>query len=110
MSDYERCPNCKEWGWVGSHKCAPIWELVLIDEDEFEKEIPTDEELESVYGIELTHATDATEAAEKYCAENYGNWDYPESMYLLVRDAATGWQKISVEVEAVPQFTATVID
>lgn len=111
MSDFRRCPVCREHGWFGAanfaeHRCAPTWECRpewYSDPDDWH----------------TVHAIDSETAAEKY-AEHYDceGGDYSivfgktrDDVIIYVRkpgdDAFERW---SIEAEAVPTYRATKVD
>lgn len=74
MSDYAKCKNCREWGWMREHRCQPVWNVWQEDEAD---EHSTEE-------FRLVHARTAQEAAEK-CAQEM-NDDGPQERDLYVRE------------------------
>jgi hypothetical protein len=95
MSSYEKCPVCKQWGWLDSHKCGPYYLVRREDEDRAEERVQ--------------HASDPGQAAERWLERHFSDCDYPNSMTVLVVDSAetTEW-RISIEVVPVPEFTGTI--
>lgn len=113
MSDFQRCPICRDFGWFGehaarfgSHQCKPTWECRpewYSDDDDWS----------------TVHATDAELAAEKF-AERY---DCDGGDYSIVSNKMRGdviifvrkpgdetFEKFSIEAEAVPTYHATKIE
>ena len=50
---YERCKNCREFGWVESHVCDPLWDVWFPENGEDRDE------------SRVVHARDAEDAATK---------------------------------------------
>lgn len=72
MSDFRRCAVCGEHGWFNTkttdlttmnHVCAPVWEARIFTR-QYEEEWRT------------VHATDAEDAAAKFCEEYDQDGDY----------------------------------
>ena len=96
MSNFNRCPNCHEWAFLDSHTCQPEWKAICADYDD-------ESEPGKIFGL------DAESAATKYADQNFSSWEYPDEMEIWVRQGDEEWQKFSVSVELVPEFTATRI-
>jgi hypothetical protein len=101
MSDYRRCPHCRENGWFdrpfGNHTCSPVWEARLFGAGD-------DEWLD-------VRADDAETAAEKFCDQYDSGGDYDiirsGSAEVEVRkpgeEAITLWD---ISAESVPEYHA----
>jgi len=96
---YEKCVICKEtlYEWRLPHKCKPTWECIIKDyHDEDEPE------------IFHTDGYDYTQVAEHFAAKHFqgegSEWDV-----WVRKDSYDEWHKYTVEVEAVPSFTASLI-
>lgn len=73
-TDYARCPNCKEYGWLNSHRCPPEWWCWQPDH-EIDYKGNRHEDVEDF--ASRIHASDARVAAEKYCHQaDSGSGDY----------------------------------
>jgi hypothetical protein len=96
MSDHVKCKICGEWGWINSHKCAPVWEARMYDPK-------WDQEWSEVY------AYDEGAAAEKFAEEYDHNGEYDivrrGSAEIEVRrpgeDAIT---LVDISAESVPEY------
>ena len=94
---YERCPICSEYGWQGSHRCKKFW---FVRREEYDRE---DEE--KAFG------DDPVEAAEHYLERRFSDFDYPDSLTVFVVNMdETEEHKVDIEVEAVPSFSASIIE
>lgn len=92
---YEECKTCHECGWTDEHRCKPEYQVILIDYND-----PEDPS--------IVHAGDCESAALKYAMNNFSNWDYPNEMEIWARKSdCDEWQRFSITVEAVPEFSAT---
>lgn len=108
MSDFQRCPSCREYGWLNEtssllrHVCKPAFECRpewYGDEDDWSR----------------VHAADSEEAAEKY-AERYDceGGDYPivggrmrADVIIQVRKPGDDeFERWAIEAEAVPTYRA----
>lgn len=100
MSDWGKCSTCGEYGWLASHKCAPIWEARLF-------ETKWDEEWREVHG------RDQEEAAAKFC-EDYdrdGDYDIIRRGSAEVQVRKPGEEDIvlvDVSAESVPEYSAWI--
>ena len=104
MSIYGKCPVCAEYGFLSSHKCPPVWEIVRIDYGSD----PTDAEIEDLYGIQTAYGKTKEATVEQYCYDRFGHWDYPREIEVWIRkDATQEWAKYEVEVQTMPVFQAT---
>ena len=93
---YEKCRNCGEWGWSGSHACPPRWEAVAVNRGD-DPENPE----RHCFGA------DAESAALALAEDKFSDWEWPDEMVIWVRkEGDDEWQKFSISVEAVPSFTA----
>ena len=98
MRDFQRCPVCRKYDWTDTHRCAPVWEARL-------HETRGEEEWTEV------HASDAEEAAEKFCEQYDRDGEYgiinSGSAEVEVRkpgdDAVT---RFDVSAETIPQYSA----
>lgn len=107
MSDYVKCPICREYGWLGSHRCPPMWEARMLTTwfDDWSK----------------VRGTDAQEAAAKFAEQRDQNGDYDiirhGSAEVEVRKApgfemddeeiaAIPVQVFDIEAESVPHYSA----
>lgn len=89
---FDRCSRCKEIRYNNSHTCPPAWSI---------KQDYGDDDPKTIY------ATDAKTAAEEYAAKHHSRLDWASVIDLLVRaPEGTTWEPYTVEVEAVPMFTA----
>lgn len=96
-SDFGACKNCGEYCFLSQHNCAPEWQAIYIGWD-------NEETPEKAFG------GDAGIAAEKYIERHFWDWDYPEEAEIWIRKSDQDkWQKFNVEVQQVPEFTATEI-
>ena len=100
IGNYLRCPICKQWGWTGTHKCAPAYGCRLEDWDK-------EEEVE-------VHANSPEEAATTFLEERFSDFEYPKSATVIVNDwranhYAGHLYTYEVTVEAVPSFSAELI-
>ena len=113
MSDYTRCPICREYGWLKEtssilrHVCKPVFECrpewYGDDEDAWE----------------TVHATDTETAAEKY-AERYdsnggeyaivGGKMRDECVIQVRAPGSDAFERWAIEAEAVPTYAATKIE
>ncbi len=95
MSDYDKCPKCKEWSWLSMHECPPSWEVFLFpDEDEDEPN--------------TVMSNDSESAALKYVEDNFSDWEHPEDMEIWVRkNENLPWERFDISWEAVPSFYAS---
>jgi len=61
MSTFEKCPVCKEYDFLDDHKCLPIYEVDMYEEDDWME----------------VHAYDHKGAVEKACQkyDNMGDYD-----------------------------------
>lgn len=104
VGKFERCPLCKEFGWLGgdrmNHVCAPEWECRLETED--------DRDWHTI------HAHDSETAAEKY-AEYYDceggeyaivSGGYRNGCFVLVRKLGGETERWAIEGETAPQYRA----
>jgi hypothetical protein len=111
MSDigtFARCPTCREYGWLNSHRCAPIWQA---------REVAARYQNDWVE----VRGRDAEEAATKYCEETdqYGDYSIVRAGEATVEVrkapdfemeddeiAAIPIQTFDVTAESVPQYSA----
>jgi hypothetical protein len=98
MSDYQRCKTCGVYGWVGTHRCPPVWECRRV--------VPwDDEEWTDVY------ATDARNAAEEFCDIFDSDGDYmiirhgSATIDVRKKDSDVA-ERFEVSAESVPRYTA----
>ena len=101
MNDYQRCPICKQWGWMSRHTCPLAYGVRLEDWN-------PDEEV-------VVYASDPEQAATRFLAERFSDLDYPHSATVIVNEwRATRWSghlyKYEITVETVPSFTAKLIE
>jgi hypothetical protein len=89
---FDRCSRCNEIRYGPKHTCPPAWQV---------KQDWGDDDDKTIYAI------DAKTAAEEYAAKHHSRLDWASVIELLVRapDGPT-WEPYTVEVEAVPMFTA----
>jgi hypothetical protein len=100
MSDYQKCPICKKWGWANTHTCPPAYGVRMSDCDR-------DEEVE-------VYADDPEEAAKTYLSDRFAEFEYPKSATVIVNDwRANHWggheYTYEITVEAQPVFYAELI-
>ena len=112
MSDYAKCPICREYGWLKEtssilrHVCKPAFECRpewYSDDDDWS----------------IIHATDAERAAEKF-AEIYdcdggdyaiiGNKMRDDVIIFVRKPGDTAFERWAIEAEAVPTYAATKIE
>jgi hypothetical protein len=41
---YDKCPTCKKYGWLDTHKCAPVWEVRIKGDEEWSEQHGDDPE------------------------------------------------------------------
>jgi hypothetical protein len=92
MSDYSKCPICKEYAWLDKHECQQKWEVVRPE-----------------YGDEndpdFSYGHDQEQAITKYCDDNFSNWEYPSEIKIWIRiDEDQEWEQYMVDVRSVPEF------
>jgi hypothetical protein len=96
MSDWGKCKTCSSYGWLGSHKCDPVWEARIYGDGDDWYEV---------------HASDAEDAAARF-AEEYdqgGDYDIIKRGSAEVEVRKQGEeviQLIDVTAESVPQYSA----
>jgi hypothetical protein len=90
-----RCNVCQEvtYDWR-VHKCAPSWFVRFEDWDR--------EDATPIYAETKEYA------AENYYSARFADHDYNTDVTLIVEDGEGHAWKISVHVESVPEFSATV--
>lgn len=94
MSNYVKCPICKEYGWKDIHTCQPAWDVIRPDYHD-------ENDPKCSYGY------DAESAVIKFAEDNFYNWEYPNPIEIWIRKSEEDeWQKFEVEVESVPSFSA----
>jgi hypothetical protein len=103
LSDYGRCPGCKQWGYLSTHRCAPLFLVWRPDDQETEEDART------------FHARDAEEAAERWAEEDdQASADYAivggSSADLTVRGPDGALTRWTVTGEAVPEYHAREIE
>jgi hypothetical protein len=92
MSDYKKCLTCGYYGWLDSHKCSSRWEV-------FREEHGDEDNPDFCYG------GDKEQAIEKYCDDNFSDWEYPQMIKVQIRlDEDHEWEKFIVDVRTVPEF------
>lgn len=92
MSSIKKCPVCQEFNLLGTHKCAPQWDVIRA---EYNDEIDP----------YVVFASNAEAAALKCAEKKFSDWDYPVEMELWVRENADHeWQKFDISVEPIPSF------
>jgi len=95
INSWGTCPTCKERGFLSGHKCAPAY---LCRPEDYEPE-----DAVQVY------ADNPESAAEKYLEDRFSDFDYPNSMTVIVNDPRTNKAyTVFVEVEAVPSFSGSI--
>lgn len=107
MSDYDKCPICKEYGWLDRHRCAPEWEVMELDDHAYNRR-PHDDDLPQP---ETVRARTAEGAAEKYCAMNdSADGEFNSSdRYIAVHTPATGEiQVCEVEAHLEPTYSGYI--
>jgi hypothetical protein len=94
-----RCATCHEYGWVGTHKCPPIW-WVWDEKDDAGDAIQ----------VRATHAEYAAEKwAEQYdidAAEGVICGGHREPVVVVRRDGDETRQRFRVSGEFVPRYSA----
>ena len=87
------CPICKQYvfDWE-KHKCPP---------NAFECRL---HEYGDIWGT--VYAYDSGAALDKYCEDNFSNWEYPSNFEVEIRKAGTDGpiELYDVEVQPVPEF------
>jgi hypothetical protein len=79
MSEYVKCPICKEYGWLNTHKCKPRF-IVFADEDGILYDI------ENNYDPKIIYANDEEEAVIKYCESDFETLDSLEIWAIDEKD------------------------
>lgn len=100
MSEFKKCPVCKQWGWSGAHTCPPAYGVRLEDSD------PSDEE--------EVRADSPEEAAKAFLDKHYYDLEYPNSATVIVNDWRAHHNRghlytFNVTVEMAPVFHAEQI-
>jgi hypothetical protein len=101
MGNYNFCEKCGVYDFKDNHKCDPEW--IVISPDWNDPDDPEDHYKGYAYN---------SEGAVLFCADRYfSEWDYPEEMELWVKKAGdTEWEKYYIDVQSVPEFSATKKD
>lgn len=99
MSEYQRCPTCNQYGWLGSHKCGSKFMCWISGNGEDENDAG------------IAYGRDAEQAAERYAEECCGyDCDYysvfqgGETITTKAEDETI--EKFVVDFESVPHFHA----
>jgi hypothetical protein len=97
MNNY--CKICHEYIFsfkAEKHKCAPAWEAFCPD-------MSSEDDTQKVYSW-----GDSPAVAEKFLEDNFARYDHPTDCEVWVRKTpGDPWEKFTVEVEAVPSFSAS---
>ena len=92
-----RCSRCKTilYEWRLPHKCAPRWEV--IEKDVHDEDDP----------IEFfSDGYDEERVAEQFAASRFDGTKGHEWEIWVRKNLNSEWKKFTVNVEAVPSFTA----
>lgn len=97
MSDWKRCPVCKEWAFTSTHRCKPEWEVCDADDMEWE----------------TVRGSDIEDAAERFCSRRDPWSEYSTvtpSRTVLVQpiDCADLRRRFIVEGELQPVYVARI--
>lgn len=100
MSDFEKCPICKNYCWISKHTCPPAYGVRLDDWD-------SEEEVE-------VHANSPEEAAKKFLSDRFADFEYPRSATVIVNDWRANHYEgylytYEIQVESEPVFYAELI-
>lgn len=101
MSNYEKCPICKQWGWSNTHRCGDYFRV------EYEGNIDTECSIaDQLCDVKRTYANNFEDAANKFVEQYQAQsaW-YPSEMTVYVMNKEeTKILKIIVRMEMVPYY------
>lgn len=102
MSNFQQCSTCKEWDWLKSHQCLPIWEVRC-------PEWFGDDDIHDVYARRAEDAV--TKWAEEHDDEHLLSDGGATTIEVHVRkDEDHPWQKFSCYGEPQIHYYASEAD